>query len=96
MQLLKKSGFTVVVEDGAGDLAKFQNAKFAEAGAEIASGKDVWKSDIVLKIRPPTSAEASQLKDSAVLYSFLYPGQNKDLVQQLQDKNVSADRKSVV
>jgi H+-translocating NAD(P) transhydrogenase len=90
VQLLKKSGFTVVVEDGAGDLAKFQNAKFAEAGAEIASGKDVWKSDIVLKIRPPTSAEASQLKDSAVLYSFLYPGQNKDLVQQLQDKNVSA------
>jgi NAD(P) transhydrogenase len=89
IQRLTKPGFSVLIEDGAGDKAFYSNADYESAGATIVSSDDVWKSDIVLKLRPPTDSEASKL-DDRTLISFLYPKQNEDLVKQLQDQNATA------
>jgi len=51
--------------------------------------------DVVLKIRQPTTDEVGQFKDGGTLISFLYPGQNKDLVNQLLAKKLTAFGKSV-
>ena len=51
--------------------------------------------DVVLKIRQPTTDEVGQFKDGGTLISFLYPGQNKDLVNQLSAKKLTAFGKSV-
>jgi NAD/NADP transhydrogenase alpha subunit len=51
--------------------------------------------DIVLKVRQPMINEVGQFKEGGTLISFLYPGQNKDLVDQLLAKNLTAFGKQV-
>lgn len=46
-----KQGFKVVVEAGAGEGAKFLDADYIAAGAEVKSAKEAFSSDIVLKVR---------------------------------------------
>ncbi len=41
------------------------------------------------QLRPPTTEEISKLEDRTII-SFLYPAQNKELVQQLQDQKSTA------
>jgi len=87
---LVKPGFNVLIEDGAGAKSHFSNADYETAGASIAASADeVWSSsDIVLKLRPPSSEEAAKLHDKTLI-SFVYPQQNKELVQQLQDQKAT-------
>eukprot|EP00980_Cylindrotheca_fusiformis_P005606 scaffold1184_cov132-Cylindrotheca_fusiformis.AAC.27 len=90
VQRLVKPGFSVMIEDGAGEKSFYSNADYEKAGAKIASSEEVWKqSDIVMKLRPPTEKEAAML-DNRTLISFLYPKQNEGLVKQLQDQKATA------
>lgn len=47
---LIKQGFNVVVEAGAGTGAKFLDADYIAAGAEVKSAKEALGSDIVFKV----------------------------------------------
>ena len=91
---LKKLGFEVIVEAGAGSLANFSDAAYTEAGAIIANEvKTVWNdSDIILKVRGPelNGPEIDLLKEGQILISFLWPAQNPDLLKKLADKKVTA------
>jgi len=87
---LTKPGFKVVVEKEAGLNAHFSDADYEAAGASVVSSDDVWKnSDIVMKLRPPTDAEVELLGDKTLI-SFLYPAQNKELLEKLQKQNATA------
>ena len=91
---LRKLGFEVIVEAGAGNGAHFSDALYAEAGATIANdAKSVWNdSDIILKVRGPelNGPEIDLLKEGQILISFLWPAQNPDLLKKLADKKVIA------
>jgi NAD(P) transhydrogenase subunit alpha len=89
---LIKLGFSVVVEQGAGDLADLSDQAYTEAGASIApSAAALWSgSDIVFKVRAPTSEEVALMHEGQTLIGFLWPAQNPDLMQQLADKKVTA------
>lgn len=50
VQALIKQGFNVVVESGAGESSKFPDDQYAQAGATIKEIKDVFASDVVLKV----------------------------------------------
>ena len=82
---LQKLGYEVVVEKDAGAAASFSNEAYEAAGCTIAgSAADIWSgSDIILKVRPPEGEQAGALKESQTLISFLYPGQNPKLLEQL-------------
>jgi NAD(P) transhydrogenase subunit alpha len=82
---LQKLGYEVVVEKDAGVEASFSDEAYKEAGCSIVdSAADIWSgSDIILQVRPPEAGQAETLKDSQTLISFLYPGQNPDLLEQL-------------
>ncbi len=82
---LQKLGFEVIVEKGAGAEASFSDEAYAEAGCDIAaSADDIWSgADIILQVRPPEGDRAGGLKKSQTLISFLYPGQNPELLEQL-------------
>jgi len=81
---LQKLGYSVVVERDAGALASYSNEAYEAAGCEIVDAASVWSdSDIILKVRAPEGDEAKGLKDSQTLASFLFPGQNPDLLEQL-------------
>ncbi len=84
---LKKLGFDVAVESGAGEKASFSDDAYREAGCEVLdTASDLWsKSDLVLKVRAPESEEAARLRSDQTLVSFLWPAQNPELLKQLTD-----------
>jgi NAD(P) transhydrogenase subunit alpha len=88
---LQKLGFSVVVESGAGEAAKFSDDAYREAGVEIIPDtRSLWSScDIILKVRAPERHpdlgvdEAELLRAGQTLICFIWPAQNEDLIQRL-------------
>mmetsp|Transcript_3572 Transcript_3572/g.4039 ORF Transcript_3572/g.4039 Transcript_3572/m.4039 type:complete len:1057 (+) Transcript_3572:180-3350(+) len=89
---LVKPGFSVVIENGAGDAAFYSNADYEAVGAKIVpTSAEVFKqSDIVLNVRPPTKEQVDLLDGDKTIFSFMYPRQNEELVKQLQDQGTTA------
>ncbi|WP_048766713.1 Re/Si-specific NAD(P)(+) transhydrogenase subunit alpha [Oligella urethralis] len=87
---LIKLGYDVAVESGAGQLAKFDDAAYTEAGASVVSRDDVFKSDIVYKINAPSDAEIDAMDEGTILVSFVQPAQNPELVEKLRAKKITA------
>ena len=84
-------GFEVVVETGAGEGASIADAVYQEAGATIATDTAaVLGADVVLKIQRPTDEEIAQLKEGGVLIAGLSALTNKDMVQKLAERKVTA------
>jgi NAD(P) transhydrogenase subunit alpha len=67
---LRGSGVAVVVEAGAGEGAFIPDVAYERAGASIG---DPWSADVVVKVNPPTEAEAEMLGSGSVLIGFLAP-----------------------
>lgn len=70
---LKKKGFHVCVERGAGTLAQYPDAAYEAAGAELVDTVTAWGADVVTKIHKPSSAELKLLKKGSVFISLLEP-----------------------
>src|SRR5687767_7634959 len=91
---LVKSGWTVLVERGAGAEASFPDALYEAAGATLASRAEAWAADVVAKVRPPELRdgrfEGDQLREGTTLISFLFPGQNPAIVERLAATKVTA------
>ena len=85
---LRKLKFNVKVEEGAGAKAEYSDRDYAEAGAEIS--KDVWQSDMILRVNVPTADEIAKMAEGATILSHLYPAQNPDRLQQMTDKKITA------
>lgn len=93
--LFKKGFERVFVEKGAGAQAEFTDSAFELAGATIVDRQTVWsQSDVILKVRPPSidglDNEVKALKKGATIISFLYPAQNKVVVDALADQGVTS------
>ena len=82
---LIKLGFSVAVEQGAGAKASYSDDAYAAAGCDIvASRKDLWRNaDLILKVRAPDAKESKLLRSDQTLLSFVWAGQNPDLLKQL-------------
>ncbi|KGJ92400.1 Re/Si-specific NAD(P)(+) transhydrogenase subunit alpha [Thalassotalea sp. ND16A] len=89
IQALIKLGFDVVVEQGAGDNASFNDDVYQQAGAGIVKTADALNADIVLKVNQPTDSEVDLLKEGSTLVSFIAPAQNNELLEQLKSKKVN-------
>jgi len=88
---LVEGGFEVVVEAGAGSGSHFSDAEYREAGATIVEGPEaVYGSDVVLKVRKPTSAEVGKMREGVVLIGFLEPLTSVELVKQLVSRKVTS------
>ncbi|KAI0032215.1 PNTB-domain-containing protein [Vararia minispora EC-137] len=88
--LLKKGFAKVLIERDAGTSAKFLNEDYERAGATLASRGEVFSADIMLKVRPPAfGPEVEHVKPGSTLISFLYPRQNKEIVDALSQRNVN-------
>jgi alanine dehydrogenase len=67
-------GATVYVERNAGSLSYFSDDEYHTAGGTIAYNPEevINRSDIVLKIAPPTDSELNLLRDGQTLFSALH------------------------
>lgn len=84
-------GFDVSVESGAGLTAAVTDDMFAQAGAKIAQGADVYKdADVVLRVRHPAASEIAAMKNGAILLAQLAPYQEKETLQALAAQGVTA------
>jgi alanine dehydrogenase len=70
--VLVNNGHQVTVETGAGTNSNYQDKDYSDAGASIAySSEQVYKSDIVLKVAPPTFDEIEMMNHKQKLISAL-------------------------
>lgn len=94
---LRKLGYEIAIEKGAGEAANFSDEAYREAGVEIVeSARALWATaDIVAKVRAPevhpelAIDEVELLKQGGNLISFIWPGQNPDLMQRLAAKKAT-------
>ncbi len=93
---LIKLGWEVHVEPGAGAAAGFPDEAYEEAGATMGQSEtyreraSVWTADLVVKVRPPTTAEVGKMREGAALVSTLFPARNEATMQALVDKKIEA------
>lgn len=86
---LKKLGFDVAVETGAGHLASFDDNAYREAGADIVSTQEAWQSDLIFKVNAPQDDEIPLMKAGSSLVSFIWPAQNPQLLEKLSAQGVN-------
>ncbi len=95
VEKLIKLGFQVAVQSGAGDAANFSDDTYRAAGARVVdTAAALWAaSDIVFKVRAPSTEEVALMRDGGTsfttLVSFIWPAQNPDLLKQLATKKAT-------
>ena len=97
-QLIKKLGFEVAIQSGAGADANFADSTYEEVGVTVVKdAKAIWDdSDIILKVRAPEfnpdlkTEEVDLLHENQILITFLWPAQNPELLKKLSEKKVTA------
>ncbi|MDQ5985762.1 MAG: NAD(P) transhydrogenase subunit alpha part 1 [Syntrophus sp. SKADARSKE-3] len=94
---LVKGGFTILVEEGAGMAAFFDDDAYRHAGAAIASASDVFaQGDIVVKVGKPDinpvlgSHEVDAMHEEAILIAFLNINCAVDLLERLVQRRITS------
>ena len=95
---LKKDGFTVLVERGAGELAFFSDEEYAAAGAELLSNPEELyrRADVILKVKEPLynekkgKHEIDMMHEGQYLITFIHPASpaNHEMVKKMAAKGV--------
>jgi NAD(P) transhydrogenase len=86
---LVAKGATVSIEQGAGAQSSFPDAMYTDAGAAVVSKADVFKQDVVIKVRCPSSEELAKVENRAFL-GMLSPLVNTELKAQLVSQGATA------
>lgn len=91
-RLIKKQGFEVFIQKGAGLRSKYFDKDYENAGAKILDTiEEIYKTaDIILKVQGPTEAEIDMMHKGTVTLSYLWPAQNPELLEKLATKGVNA------
>jgi H+-translocating NAD(P) transhydrogenase subunit alpha len=84
---LRKLGYEVVVEVGAGEAASFPDDAYVKAGATIG---DALGADIAFGVNAPSKEQLDRLREGATLISLLAPALNPDLVEDLGRRPITA------
>ena len=85
-------GFEITVEAGLGEGSRVPDSEYADAGAAVSNDRSqvIGGSEIVLRVRKPDAADLELLKSGTIHISFLDPFNEKELVQALASKGITA------
>ena len=89
VKLVRKKGFDVVVEAGAGEKSYFSDQDYEAAGATIGSSKAALEADLILKVNLATLPEIAQMKEGAAYISYMYAYQHPDVIAAFNAKRIS-------
>jgi len=92
VEILVHHGHKILLESKAGEGANYSDHYYSERGATITEHKkEVFQSDIILKVAPLTLEETNLLKGNQLVISSLHFNANtKKLVENLMSKKVTA------
>lgn len=90
--VLVQNGHEVIIESGAGESANFADQEYSEAGATIChNAKEVFQSQVVLKVEPPNLEEIAMTKAGSVLLSAFQTGkQSSEYLDAVNKKKLTA------
>lgn len=90
--LLVNNGHEVIIETNAGKEANFQDHDYSEAGARIVySAEDVFRSEIIMKVAPPSLQEIDMMPGRQTLVSAIHlPVQKVETFHALATKKMTA------
>ena len=89
VKLVRKKGFDVVVEAGAGEKSYFSDQDYEAAGATIGSSKAALEADLILKVNLATLPEIAQMKEGAAYISYMYAYQHPEVIAAFNAKRIS-------
>ena len=85
---LRKLGYHVFVESGAGLGASFNDDAYREVGGVIVG--NAWNRDVVLTIGSPSDTQLLEMRRGATLISILRPQQDPSLTRRIAAQDISA------
>ncbi len=90
--LLVANGHSVIIEKGAGNASNFTDQEYIDKGANLVYSQDeVYKSNFILKIEPPTKSELDLMQKGQVLISAVQMSlQSTSYFKKLNDKKIAA------
>ncbi|RMD59456.1 alanine dehydrogenase [Candidatus Parcubacteria bacterium] len=80
----------VLVEEGAGEKAGFNNADFKTAGAQLVpTAKEVYQAaQLIVKVKEILPPEFEFLRPEQAIFAFLHPAANPKMIQVFLDKKI--------
>jgi NAD(P) transhydrogenase subunit alpha len=85
----KALGAEVLIERRAGQLSHIKDEEFA-AATLVETAAEAFGADVVLKVDPPSVAEAAGLHEGAVVVGLLQPYKAFDSIKALRDRKVTS------
>ncbi len=92
VHLLVENGHNILIEEGAGEAACFDNRSYAEAGAQLVSTtEEVFQAEMIIKMASPETHEIEMLgKNKTIFSSITIKNRNSDYFKTLMNKRVKA------
>ena len=90
VERLTRLGHKVVIESNAGIGSGFSDKQYQQAGANIATAKDCWSVELVVKIKEPQPSEYQYFAGQIIFTYFHLSGVSKSLTEALLEKQVTA------
>src|SRR5438128_12152388 len=87
VEQLRKLGYEVVVESGAGARSSFSDPAYEAAGAQIG---DPFEAEVILGVNAPRNEQLDRLNPHATLIAWLSPMLDEALVEDLAKRPITA------
>lgn len=91
-EALIKLGAQIAVESGAGLASSYTDEEYVNAGATVLNGRSevLKQSSILITVQAPSDEDIRQLQPGTILISFIWPLQNRDYLDLLNQHKISA------
>jgi alanine dehydrogenase len=91
VRALAQAGHKVRVQAGAGSDIGFSDDAYRTAGAELAhSPAEIWRADMVVKVKEPQASETPLLQSGQLLFCYLHLAAAPELAKTLLERGVTA------
>lgn len=88
---LAGSGHEIWIEKDAGLGSGFSNEEYQVAGAKlVSSAKEVWSSDMVIKVKEPVPEEYHYFHEGLILFTYLHLAAEYELTKALVNNKITA------
>lgn len=86
---LTAQGHQVTIERGAGLGSGITDLHFRRAGARIATAREVWRAEMVVKVKEPLASEYRYLRPDLILFTYLHLASSRTLTRALMRSGVT-------
>ncbi len=90
VETLVEDGHDVLIEEGAGEDAGFDDELYEDAGADIVDTEEVWDVDLGVKIKEPLPDEYEYLEEDTTVFTYFHLAADEELTEEVLDSGMTA------